>query len=279
MLTLLEPAQYSLALPLFGEMNDQLAVFAVLNGESHGEVFVDDPHHPGSALLRVSYRYYLAGSTTNAAFNQDVRCLFAETIIPARKAAGDGGFLVFDDMMDWGLVIEETLLKGYKLYPGPRQSYELNLEQPAHPVPPAADLPAGLSLQTVDRTLMERKELANLHDLAEELCSERSSVDEFLQKSFGTVILSDTRLAAWCLSEYNLDDRCEVGIATMADYQRMGLATAAGLAFIAQAQAHGIHRIGWHCWTRNEASVATARRLGFTLIKDLRAYFVALREE
>jgi len=91
------------------------------------------------------------------------------------------------------------------------------------------------------------------------------------------VILRENKVITWCLSEYNLGERCEVGIATAEEYRRRGLSTITGLAFIEQARANGIRRIGWHCWTRNEGSVSAARRLNFDLVKELQAYYVAVR--
>lgn len=277
MLTLLDPTQYPLVLPLFAVMDDQLAPLSLLHGSSRGEVYADDAMRPGAALLRVSHRYYLGGSPENHAFNEELHHLFTDRIFPAVRARGDGGFMVYYEDAGWGPVIEDTILAGCEIYPGPRQYYELDLDRPGWQPPSAPTLPDGLRLQAVDRALLERQDLTNLGELAEEMCSERDSVDEFLAKSFGMMILSETKVVTWCLSEYNLGERCEVGIATAEEYRRRGLSTLTGLAFIAQAQARGIRRIGWHCWTRNEGSVAAARRLNFSLVKDHQAYFVAVR--
>jgi GNAT superfamily N-acetyltransferase len=97
-------------------------------------------------------------------------------------------------------------------------------------------------------------------------------VEDFLKKSFGYYILKGDALASWCLSEYNVGDRCEVGVATVDEHQQRGLATAATLALVEQALSTGCHRIGWHCWSRNTPSVALALRAGFEKVRDYSVY-------
>jgi RimJ/RimL family protein N-acetyltransferase len=111
--------------------------------------------------------------------------------------------------------------------------------------------------------------VTGLDALREEMCSERASVDDFLVHSFGICPIHESgALAGWCLSEYNTGDRCEVGIASLPPYQRLGLATAVGSAFVELAASRGIARIGWHCYAGNAASAATALSIGFEKIED-----------
>ena len=91
------------------------------------------------------------------------------------------------------------------------------------------------------------------------MASERTvSVDDFLTHSFGIAAVYEDRLAGWCLSEYNVQDRCEVGIATLETFQRQGLAAAMGCAFLDMARSRGTSEVGWHCWKENLPSAATA---------------------
>ena len=273
----LEQSNYAAALPLFTEMDDQLAPLVVIESVSPGTIYVNDGQCPGSALLKVGHRYYLAGNPANAAFNQDLRDLFVQSIIPQTRAAGDGGFMMYVEDPGWYPVIEGIIFAGCKLYPGPRQYYKLDLHDPNWQVTAPA-LPEGFTFRPVDRALLADPRYTNLDELTEEMCSERESVEDFLSRSFGTVLVTADKIAGWCLSEYNLADRCEVGIATAEEHRQRGLATLSALTFIEQARAHGIRRIGWHCWTGNEGSVNTAKRLEFRLMKDLRGYFAAVKE-
>jgi RimJ/RimL family protein N-acetyltransferase len=73
------------------------------------------------------------------------------------------------------------------------------------------------------------------------------------------------------MSEYNLGDRCEVGIETAPEYRRRGLATLVASAMLKHAADVGIKRVGWHCWADNAASVATAERLGLSRVAEYTA--------
>jgi RimJ/RimL family protein N-acetyltransferase len=85
--------------------------------------------------------------------------------------------------------------------------------------------------------------------------------------------MHEGQLAGFCLSEYNVDGRCEVGIATLEPFQRRGLATAMGHAFLSLARASGIRDVGWHCWRQNVASAATALRIGLRHVADYKVLF------
>ena len=129
---------------------------------------------------------------------------------------------------------------------------------------------AGLTMQEASRhrglrdaALLAQTGLANLDAVRDEMCSERLTAEDFLNNSFGFCIQHDHELVSWAFSEYNTGGNCEVGIATVEKYRRMGLGTVAALALVEHAIATGYHTIGWHCWANNIPSAALARRAGF----------------
>ena len=138
------------------------------------------------------------------------------------------------------------------------------------------ELPAGYRLAEVDAELVANHSLQNHASLLEEMCSERSSVDDFLAKSFGLCLINDEALVGWCLSEYNNQRGCEIGIEILEPYQRQGLGSALASAFIQLAQKRGIKSIGWHSWEANLPSVALAKKLGFQLLEKDRVFVLKL---
>ena len=125
-------------------------------------------------------------------------------------------------------------------------------------------VPQNLTLRPVDAALLADSTLQNLDWVKEELVSERASIADFLDKSFGYCVLHNQEIIAWCMSEYNCGNRCELGIATAESWQRKGLARLTATAVIAHATQQGIDDIGWSCWADNIPSVRTAEALGFT---------------
>jgi RimJ/RimL family protein N-acetyltransferase len=113
--------------------------------------------------------------------------------------------------------------------------------------------------------------------VCEEMCSERASVEEFLGKSFGFAAVQRGAFACWCMSEYNLGNRCEVGIETVKEYRRRGLAVLVAGAMFSHAASVGVRRIGWHCWSDNAGSVATAESLGLRYVAEFPAFSVDAR--
>ena len=56
------------------------------------------------------------------------------------------------------------------------------------------------------------------------MCSEHMSVEDFLAHSFGLCPVHSNEVAGWCMAEYNVGDRCEIGIATTEKHRRKGIA-------------------------------------------------------
>ena len=84
-------------------------------------------------------------------------------------------------------------------------------------------------------------DLVGLAAVREEMCSERASVGDFA-RSFGLCPVHSNEVAGWCMSEYNVGERCEIGIATAPNHQRKGIATLATWSFLAEAHRRGYTR-------------------------------------
>jgi len=263
----LDSADYGRVRPLVEALDFHLPVIALIEGTSPGKMVVDDAETPRAVLARTGHRYFLAGAPDLPAFNQALGRLFAETIYPQGIAAGDELFSLAYDPPGWEAEIGAILGDRHPLR-ATREYYELAASRCG----PSAPLPEGFALRPADRALLEDERVKNLEELREEMCSERSSVDEFLAKSFGLCPIYGDELAGWCLSEYNTADRCEIGIASLPPFRRRGLATALTGAFVKEARARGTGRIGWHCSAGNLPSGATALKAGFEQVRDYAVY-------
>jgi GNAT superfamily N-acetyltransferase len=258
--------------PLFPNLDVHLAVQALLAGNVPGRVYVDDPAHPQSAMARIGHRFYLGGSPENAAFNRALGRFFAEAVYPQGLAAGQEGFIAKCTAAGWPRQIDVLLPN----FPIPKTQHHYAGGEVCR-ADWRAMLPPDITIRPVDRALLAEG-LDGLDDLVEEMQSERPSVDEFLNKSFGFVPVHGNKIIGWCLSEYNCGDRCEVGIATAEGYRRRGLATIIASAFVEYALAHGIAHVGWHCDADNAGSNATALKLGFTRVLEYPAYLCLFDE-
>jgi RimJ/RimL family protein N-acetyltransferase len=264
----LKPAEYDLVRPLFDVMDHHLAVQAILAGSVRARVYVDHPTHPWAALTWTGQRFYLAGSARKRSHQRFVEMVYAEAL-----QAGSDMFVLYYAPDGWADAIDRVLGSNFPVK-AQRQFFvfrELRNDW-------RAMLPEGVALEFVDGALLEKTHLKNREALVEEMRSERESVADFLDRSFGVCLIQGDEIAGWCLSEYNTADRCEVGIATLEPYRGRAFATVMASALVEHALSQGVSHVGWHCYAHNLASVATALKVGFQKVKDYPVYLVFFDE-
>jgi GNAT superfamily N-acetyltransferase len=256
---------------LFNELERSHAlVTALFAGCAAGRLFVDDVTAPTSGVIVCNSRVLCAGDASRTHFLDEMAHTFSDELIPAHRSRGNDAYLVCTSGADWGDALQ-TLFSTCPLHHGTRQYYEINSFIPKTDL----QLPDGFTIQLITPEFISSN-LAGLDAVREEMCSERASVEDFLARSFGVCPVHSNEVAGWCMSEYNVDDRCEIGIATAEKHQRRGIATLATWSFLAEAYDRGYTRVGWDCWGRNAASAATARKAGFTLVEEYPAIIVEL---
>ncbi len=252
---------------LFKPLEHHLLIRSLFNGGLIANILCDEGSQPSAGLIAYNNRFIFGGDPQNRSFNKDLFDHFHGTILPMRKGEG---FLATFTSDTWLDTLNE-MFNGCELITAPRLYFE---------AAPAKDyealLPEGFSIQHVTQEFMN-SDTKGLEALREEMCSERTSVDDFLSKSFGLCPTYENQLAGWCLSEYNTSHACEIGIATFEPHQRKGVATTITKAFLAEAARRGYQKVGWDCWERNQASVATARKAGFSQIHREQAMVVILK--
>jgi RimJ/RimL family protein N-acetyltransferase len=266
----LEPGEYVLAERLAQGLDFHLALRALLNGDSPGEIYLDDKESPGSLFAMTMKRCYLVGESSNRAFNLALKRTMAAVVFPRGIERGEHGFSLFYSPDTWEQVIPTDILDD--IYPKDEHHYYRcrGITKNWREL-----LPERYQLVEVDEALVENDGLENHADLIDEIHSECRSTAEFLENRFGFCVMHGSKLITWGLSEYNSGERCEVGIATHPDHRRIGLATAVSLALVEKALTMDYHEVGWHCYAGNEGSVATALAAGFEKAARYPAYWVS----
>ncbi len=268
----LQPSAFDIVRPILTDMLDtHLSIASLLERLSPGAIFVDDPNGPQSVFGYSMRRFFLAGNPNNQDFNQGVKVFFNETLYPNAAEMNIPHYALHFSSLEWEDVIPKILEATYPVREG-RQTYSI---KPAQLKPGWRSLiPSGYSLQSVDRSLLDRTHLRNLDAIKEEMGSERASLDDFFQYSFGfCLVKGDQEIVAWCMSEYNCAGRCEVGIETREGYQRRGFATITASAVVEYAFSTGLSQVGWHCYASNQPSITTALKVGFTKTCDCIEYW------
>jgi RimJ/RimL family protein N-acetyltransferase len=263
----LEFADYGPVQPVFQAMHIHGAVSAVLGGRVDGAVYVDDRKQPTAALLRVEHRLYLSGAPLPRERSAALGRFFRDVALPLARDSGVRMVVLYYAPDGWAPALNEALADVLPIadtrhyYTARRESWSCRDKESRSQAP----LPPGYTLRAIDRALLAETGLEHYGDLCAEMGSEHPTVDGFLEQSFGVCVVRGNELAGWCLAEYPGGARCEVGIETVPAHRERGLGTAMAAALIERAFARGIIEVGWHCYARNEASIATALKAGLTL--------------
>ncbi|MCW3990972.1 MAG: GNAT family N-acetyltransferase [Candidatus Bathyarchaeota archaeon] len=254
-MSLLAPEHYNKLMSLGASLNYHLTLRSIIQGKTSASVYVDRVQKPQAAFLWRKEKAWLLGSPVDT-FTEDLLDTLEGGYFQILREHGADRFRLHYDEM-WGSVLDRVFL-GLKREEYPRSYYHMDAGGKKWDV----NLPPGFRVVEIDEALFA-SEHGNLDRVRDETVSERDSVEDFLESSFGYVAMEGDEIVSWCMSEYNMGDRCELGIATIERHQRKGLATQVARAVIGHAVRQGVHGIGWHCWKNNEPSVRTALKIGF----------------
>lgn len=257
----LAPENYEKAAHLLMEIEYHTVLRTILAGTTTGQIFVNDLDSPDIALVRFSHHLFICGNP-HADDTEGLKAFIIDELFDELKQEQLPFFRLSASQTRW-LDIFEQILQDYDPIRVGYQCYQYLINRQIEDI----SIPKGLELRPVKEALLQEK-YSGREDLMEEMCSERVSVEAFLEKSFGIAAFQDKTLAGWCLSEYNHQNRCEIGIATLPPYQRRGLAKAMTLKFLNMAHRQGIDTVLWHCFKSNLPSSHTALSSGFKLVQD-----------
>jgi RimJ/RimL family protein N-acetyltransferase len=253
---LLERDQYDKLTSLLPSLDCHLILRSIVQGNTSATIYVNRASHPQAAFLWKNGKAWLLGSPSDSG-SEDLSETLNNAFYPyLREHRADRFRLHYDGRWSSSL---DSVFHGLTRTEHWRSHYHLNAAENDWDVDP---LP-GFKVVEIDEELLA-SDHGNVDRVREETVSERDTVEDFLEKSFGYAAMKGNEIVSWCMSEYNTGDRCELGIETVEEYQRRGLATLVARAAINHAVGRGIKRIGWHSWRENEPSVRTALRIGFS---------------
>jgi GNAT superfamily N-acetyltransferase len=247
---------------LFKRHEHNLAVLSILKNQVDTKIYLDS-FDPSWAVTRTNKRIFLSGNYTDP-------CAFdaVEKVIQNGVEEGKPGFVIYYPQGAEVLIGEN--IKGIRPYPNPRNYYELELKSSI-----SMDIPLGYRVTSITPELIKRG--YNNSELVEnEMQSERPNLYDFFEKSFAFCTIKDDTITSWCMSEYKVEGRFEIGIETHPEYRKKGLAVQTAKACINHGLEKGYKRVGWHCWKDNLASNKTAMRLGFKFKLEYKIEYLEL---
>ena len=150
----LSAAEYHIVDPIFREIEHSVAiVYAVIEGNSPGRVFVDDLPAPRSAFLFPEGTFfYVAGDENDAGFCQSFSNLLFAEILPN---AVEKEMVLFSFTDAWKQRLD-SLLAGKGVMRIQRKVFDFNLAKFLARRQELAGLPAGLFIRPIDQDLVDR---------------------------------------------------------------------------------------------------------------------------
>jgi len=244
-------------------------VYAPLDGYNPGHVYVNDLQDPRSTCVLLGDPAYtgdifLGGNPGDAEFNGAVRAPLDEVVVPSMLAEeGEGHIMLYTVAEGWRDVLD-VLLASHGVKRLVRTVFALDREAfAARHAEWRERVPEGHRVVRADRPLAEQ--IPGAAELW-------GSVDHFLERGFGFCVLRADEMLSRCQPVFIGDGRAELGVGTVPDHRRRGLATLAACACIEHCLSVGLEP-EWGCF-HNEASGALARRLGFVKQADLDVHYV-----
>jgi RimJ/RimL family protein N-acetyltransferase len=250
---------------------------AVLERVSPGAVYVDDPAAPRTAYLQTFIGSeqepqwgFLAGDPSNAAFNHELnRTLFGREIIHPDAP------LVFCtcDSPDWLPALEAVFAPSPPV-PASRRHYVARaFHQDWRRL-----IPEGFVVEPLNPDLLQRPGLSVPDEVRQTLAKwERIAGPCFADYGFVAIEASPraAQVAAWATVDFVAGGMGDLGMFTLDEYRKRGLAYITTSAAIEHGLAHGLRQICWTCMEDNPGSIRTAERLGLERVEDYTLYVLA----
>lgn len=250
----LEQSDYYKVSELIKNTDHELSIHAVIIGNTPGEIYVDNAKEPLSTLIITPECNVVAGFASNKLFNAEI------------KKKLDFFDTVTCDTEEWEINIHDIhcniAIRKYK-----RRYYKFD-KLLYHNFSEALDEQYTLEYVYVD----------SLEDIQYENCEkiknwfELNNMADFNEYCLGAYIRKEDKIVSWCLVDYIIDDKIEIGIRTDSEFRRKGLGMIALAATVSASISRGIKEIGWHCVDSNVGSYTVAEKVGFNKIKEY-SYF------
>jgi GNAT superfamily N-acetyltransferase len=254
----LDPAHYESVLPLVSKSQIHgysSYAFAVLEGRQPGHVFADDTSAPQSALVVHAGQPSLLCGKANSdggIFLQQVAARFPGRGTPLFWTASD----------DWHRVLvalPSTLLRRIVFFYPPSSGDPIREHS----------LPNDVEIRRIDEALLE----APGSTLKLGSVSLWGGPAGFIRNSFGFCALHQGQVGSFCAAAFIGGGAAEIDISTAAEFRRMGLAAAAGDAFLRYCREQDL-RPNWSCRSDNLASAALAEKLGFVRQQEISGWLL-----
>lgn len=261
MIAALEPKDYPSVLPLYQELESVFPLIgAVIENRQRGQIFVDQPESPASAVVITDFGFMsFLGTDQNKNFNAGLANLLADTtgIKPAY-------LLWYAPPTAWRQRLDALVPEPVRCRERARFEFRHERADFIHHV---LTCPPGFELKRLNEQLLPKTD-----ELGTNISSRFwSSGSDFLKQGLGVGLVKHGRVVSLCYAACVVGGLAEIDIVTAPEYRGSGLGTLVAQQFIKESLREGITPT-WDCFTGNLASFKLAERLGFVSVRTYSFY-------
>lgn len=263
-------------LTFFKPLEFTIAVEALIKGTSEGALWLDDSEHPSIGLFwDFADGVYLVSNEYSESLRETIQNLFQDEIIPeAEKRSESPVFVIYTSPDQWNTSIVSFFSSQWNITPETACFYERPRSH-FDPMKSSESLAAPFIGQSMDSKLFSSSDLKYVPDLQEEVESDWGSLEKFLTAGYGYCVIDEdaNSLASWAVIGNIARSCAELGIDTMEEYSRKGLATYVASQMISLSYRKHLTP-HWYCFQNNTASVKLAEKVGFQKIRDFLVFVI-----
>ena len=253
-----------------------LVIQAVIEGIIPGRIWVDNIQNPKTAFLCDKWRFFLSGEPNNSQFNKELSKMILNEITPDAKTRNYERFSHHFTPESWrsrpDILLEKFRLKECDVY------YMFNTHRKSLLNDIVKKIPSNLRIEKLSPDILENSASIHAQNLEKMISQYWGSVENFLENGFGFCLTENEKMICWCMTDYIVGNRTEVGVETHEEYRGRGFASITAAATVNHCLKKGIDQIGWQSWKSNIASAKTAKKLGFEKVGESVVYFAYVND-
>lgn len=210
----LKQGEYKIAKGIFKELNFNIVINSVINGNTPGEIYVDDIDDPKNALVwDMMGELLIEGESDNSKFDMEVKNLILNDLMPRAKERYVPSFDFyysknFESKLNL-LLDRNRCTKTYRnvyKFENLRVNWRDNIQEKC-------------SMVIIDKEFLSREDLQHIWDVKGWINSFWYSEEEFITKGIGYCLIKESVVVSWCLSVFVDNKNFEFGLETIEDYR------------------------------------------------------------
>lgn len=235
---------------------------SVLEGNNLGWVFVDDKDRPTSAIVWPKAigcaEVVFVGDHLNSRFVEDVAAFVDAELKERMLALGIRYFEYYGDHSHWNDILD-------KMFNNRKVSREnmLRYRFTGDKQKIGAVIAEGYTVMPIEQALLDNHEIKNKEGLVSIIKSTWGSVENFLNLSYGYVVVYDSTIAGWCTGYCRGGKFVQIDIEIVEEHWNRRLGTALAEKLVEESLGRG-DIPEWQASEATAASQKIAERVGFT---------------